>query len=230
MNQLGSEATTVEEVGVSTGWWRQNGFMLLGVALVALMGGYYLAVIRFQTLVMQPTYTVIPDPYLPLVALLLLSVFVYRDRAFFLSRPQGRWAKTLVVLLSMFVIALGCAGAVREAGYRLPGLKIQINWERMSSLKILVYMQSRNHWCPSGEQQCLEEAEPVIDANMTQFDRVATKNIRKEHWLNYLIVEGAALFAMIAAFLGLHRLSMSDYFKESRYRLLRLFNRYGDES
>lgn len=206
----------------------EKGFWL-GVGASGLLVGYYLLVGHFQALVIRPTYTIVPDPYMLIAAAFLLGIFAYRQRALFAGLGRDGLIKWFVILMSVSVLALSAAGVVREVGYRLPGVRILLDWEQYAAVRLTQYFEARDRWCPSRRDDCMERAESFFDAEMLAFDARVSEGIVRHHLPKFMFVEGAAFLAMIAAFLGLHRLVMSGRLGQSRYHYIRLFNRYGAE-
>lgn len=212
-------------VGMEPGW-KEKIFLLLCSVLGGL-GAYYLVAIRFPAFHVRPGYTVVPDPYLPLAAFLLLVIFVSRHRSLFLRHLKDGWMKGVTVLWSESVIALSVAALVREVGYRVPGLKLPVDWMEYSSLRLKEIMRVTDGVCQPTDQDCWDRLKFMLDIHMASFDASVSQMMMKFYWLRYSIIEGVALMAMIAVFLGLHRLVMSGRLGQARSSYLRMIDRYG---
>lgn len=202
-------------------------WLVAGVVSVATV--YYLTVKRFQLLDVEPTYTTLPDPYLSLAAVVLIIVFAYRQRSLLMARGQEGMAKGLVVLLVVSALAITSAGLVREVAYRLPGVRILLNSELYHTVLADQLIRSMNKYCWGGsyDGSCSDDARRLVAAHMDVIDAEMSGRFIKGNIWRYLFVEGLALLAMVAAFVGLNRLVMSGSLGRSSYYYVRLLNRYG---
>lgn len=228
--EVGAEVAQKERQNKTYLWervfWLASG---VGGALTA----YYLTMVRFPELVVQSTYTTLPDLYLSLTAVVLLAAFLYRYRALFLGRTLMGWAKGVAILLMMFALALGSAALVREVAYRLPGVRLLLNSEVYHTVMLDQLLRSMNKYCGSDGDtysgRCPDDAMKLVMARMDGIEAEMGDRLVKSHLARFLFVEGLALMAMVAVFLGLHRLVMSGRLGQSQHHYIRLLNRYGVE-
>lgn len=201
---------------------RKRDFVFWGGS--ALLAGYALLQLLLVEMY-QPylgSYAILPNPYFLLLTPALVAGFFYVNLYFIKHRLQGGKIKLSVILLVMVALSLAAAQAVRELGYRIPGVSIAGADQELYRAGIDTYLRLKrtNPWCAENPEECVNQVQ-------VYFAKPIAEDLIRRHFMPYCVVEGLAMSAMVAAFIGLHRLIMSGRLGQSRYHYIRLFNRYG---
>lgn len=200
--------------------------LIAGMVWGSLYLGAYWLTYRFQTLEMGLDYTMVPDPYLPVIGLLLLIFFLNRKKADFLEATKPKWWLAGVLVLSMSCLSLSAAGIVREIGWRLPGIRIIENTAFWTGRNATL-QRSAATWCDGDWLACSSDMRKQIDADAAGYESRFTSKLIGAYWGRYFFVESLALLAMCAVFRSLHILIMSGFLLRAKVPLVSIFNRYG---